>query len=657
MHGCGNDCHGRPVVPAVYNTCDLSLYERTCRLEYEMTKLSKEVSSFTDWTKEQIAEIIQQMIDSGQLDDIFADHQNVYVSKLKITNPGLTSAQYIDLAIATAKSMGEYAKIYWDGSDFTVTATETHNLTGTGGIDFNGATITMPVGKGYFLQYYADDAIYSMEVPYDQFAFLQTGYGALFGKIFTYNTSNSGNATMCLGDRMSATGATGEVIYSHTTLVTNESGYYTNGQMTWLPQSGKLTVYNVHSYPAIKGTVGNAHFVYPAASNVYQVLDCSRSNVLLHDVTVTGQTTTSGYHSPIFHFLRCYNIEVYNLFAPNIFDGSKSTGSVLGFQDGNSDIYIHDCNLYNNHAFSWGSISASGVTNFTVERCSLNRFDCHYNMFGKISVRNCTLNRVDYPVGSGVIEIENNVFVTLNPDVSGWLSFITFRTDVPGYWNGNIVTKNNYVRGLISYLSKMYLWSDYSPYSAPSNRTITSLLTNGTGERTIRDSRLLNVHRIFDVGMGDASDDNRRYLISNCIIKEETTTTTSLVLNNNNKNMMHFTLTIENSEVRFNSIINGGWRNLYLVNCDFGTFNIKWTATRETNPSAWITGCRFYNFDSENTAGSNVTVICTNNFIVNNGVPNLTFNKGYFMGYGNVGSISKTNDNLTAWNTGPLTYN
>ena len=108
---------------------------------------------------------------------------------------------------------------------------------------------------------------------------------------------------------------------------------------------------------------------------------------------------------------------------------------------------------------SWGAIGGNQLTNVTFERCCLNRIDSHYAQYGYIAVRECVVNELLYGIGSGVVSVENSIFVN-NKTSNSDISMIGLRSDMVGVYAGSIVVRNTQFMNGPQPANKFVIWDD-----------------------------------------------------------------------------------------------------------------------------------------------------------------------------------------------------
>lgn len=390
----------------------------------------------------------------------------VAISDIKTAHPTYTDDQLLDEAILVAKTLGKSAIILWDGNDIHFSGSITHVCKGFGGIDFNGSKIYMPnYDKGIILSV-EPDTTSNMTISASVILKDYTTEDSLKNKIFTMNNGgkSAGNADMCLGDRTRDSDSP-SVNYWSPTIITDPDGRYKTGELFLTPNSGEVTCYNVHDFPNVTFELCNGIIISHSGQLMTNFMLCTRSNVCIHGFTLEGMNSITQYHDGIFYFNQCCNIEVYNIFGASPFP-SKVSGYVLYFRSVTS-LYVHD--VFSGDSTRWGAVGSHYLHNSVFERCSLNRWDCHFAQTGFNVIRECVLGRILYGVGKGKIIFENCIIK--NDFDSEWL--IILRGDCVGVFDGDITVRKCEFYTAKTSTNSRGIWTDACDHQKPTNSALT----------------------------------------------------------------------------------------------------------------------------------------------------------------------------------------
>lgn len=436
--------------------------------------------------------------------DMIVNQSNRYVQidALKKQHPNYTDDQLLEEAILIARACGGATKILWDGSNVYFAGSVTHVCYGFGGIDFNGSKIVMPDYDTDFDVDYPPEIIRVLPDITDDvtasasdFTRYSTSNALLQDKVFTINDNYSGNAGMCLGNRIGFD----TVIYYSPTMLTMPDGEFYTSHLYLVPSAGDVQCYNVHDYPAVTFEVSNGTVLTRNSQKMSCLVRCSRSNVHLHNFKLLGvRQNATTYHSRyLFSFKKCLDIEVDHIEGLNPIQ--TSSGYVLELSSV-TNAHIHDCHIGDDT--KWGVMGCNHLTNGFFERCDLNRWDCHYAQYGTQIIKECSLCWVGYGVGYGTFIIDNCTFIAKTmASISG---LIGMRSDTVGVYDGNMIVKNCRFLAREQDVSKIIIWNDSNSNTKPQNSML-----SGSPER----NRIIEncefpsgCYAIFRVGLSASAD-------------------------------------------------------------------------------------------------------------------------------------------------------
>ena len=493
------------------------------------------------------------LVENENTGKLASDSGKVLVSDIKFLNPGYDDDELLDAAINIAKTMTPPGKIEWDGSDIHFNST--HILSEIGGIDFNGSRIYMPSSNITILIVNPTDG-QNKNTEASMLNQFRTTDPSLYNKYFAINSATEGANGMFVGTRPGFT----QGLYICEGLITDESGKFINECAYYLPSSGTIPLYNVHEIPKNRFDIGNCELIYSGEVPTFLVV--SRSNSYIHDIKVSGSFKASDYRTGAISCERCCLIEIARIIGNNPVLAPAS-GYLLGFFSGCSNVYVHDCLMYDASGKTWGCIGSSCLTNAIFERCSSNRFDVHYFNWGYLHIIDCTCNYVDFACGCGEIVISNTNFIGCD----GMQAFVMFREDSPGYFNGNIIVENC-VCHVPDGIENIYFFREYDHNTTPTDRVNTSVNT-ATGMRMVRNCAVKGARCLFSLGsinqytldisyVVDGVDFSSKYVA--IFAHNKNNTFTELIIQNS-----HFvTPDISNLPVKNTKLINSKFENLQL---------------------------------------------------------------------------------------------
>ena len=419
----------------------------------------------------------------------------VRIDALKTIHPEYTDDQLLDEAVLIARACGGGTKILWDGSDISFSG-QTHYCYGFGGIDFNDSQLIMPDVDGTRILEILPEASSMITAAYSDITKFETTDANLKGKVFAMNSNYSGNADMCLGSRIGFD----NVIYYTPTVKTSPDGFFESGELYLVPLSGSVECQNVHDYPDTTFEIGNATISASQTNNMTGFMYCTRSNVRLHDIVLSGQSTmVSGSTKSVAVFRYCMDIEVDHISGINPTKKDLS-GYVLGLYMVSS-VYVHDCFVGDSTA--WGSIGGSHLSNSVFERCYFNRWDSHYAQYGHNTIRDSYFNFVAYGgAGYGTFTLENCTITAIASDSLSPL--IAMRSDLVGVYDGNIIIKNCIFQKGGKDADKIIIVGDGNIHTKPSN----SKITGSPAKRRIIKNCVFpsGCHAIFKIGLSAQAD-------------------------------------------------------------------------------------------------------------------------------------------------------
>lgn len=430
----------------------------------------------------------------------------VSITTIKQANLGYNDDQLLDAAIEQAKTMTPPGKILWDGSDIHFTSS--HDLSNVSGVDFNGSKIYMPSTDMDILFVNPKDSV-NKSVAATSFSQFGTTDETLFNKYFAMNSSNDGANSMLLGTRPGQ-GSSAELLYICAGFITDGEGKFINECAYYLPSSGDIPLYNIHEIPQHRFEIGNCELIFD--DEVPTFLIVNRSNTLVHDIKISGSINPQQYRTGAISFGRCCMIEIARITGNNPVL-QPTSGYLISMFNGCSNVYVHDCILYDGQSKSWGCFGTNCLTNAIFERCITNRFDVHYFSWGYLHIVDCTCNFITYSAGVGEILISNVNFI----GYSGIQGFVNFRSDSPGYFNGNLII-DNCTCEVPEGVDSIYFLREYDYYATPSNRVNTGPNT-ARGMRIIRNSNIVGVRRLMDLGTVNNYTLDIRYMVDRVYFK------------------------------------------------------------------------------------------------------------------------------------------
>lgn len=360
---------------------------------------------------------------------------SVFISTIRKENPDYTDDQLMNAAIAQAHEMQSHPLIVWDHHNASFSGSYSFNLSSTSGVDFNHQTINMPAVDFELFYVDPDDAMNKnvSSALLDQYYVSDSD---LFNKYFAVNTSTSGSAQMCAGNRYNSTGE----IYVCYGIVTDPKGNITNNKMDYLPSAtSTIPLYNIHTIPDFVTVFKNAHVIYPASDKMALLLRAKRSRLHISNIKVTGYTNVTTYHTGVLSISSCAYIEVDHIYGSNPIQEQLTSGYLLSLFNGCTDIYIHDCDMHDSQYVSWGMIGMNCLTNIVMERVNTSRFDCHYFAFGYVTIRDCHLDYINMCAGVCNWTIDSCM---LTRRLSTLHHYISLRSDSPGRPQGDIRITN-----------------------------------------------------------------------------------------------------------------------------------------------------------------------------------------------------------------------
>ena len=424
------------------------------------------------------------LVENKNTGKLGSDSGKVLVSEIKASNPEYDDDELLNAAINVAKTMTPPGKIEWDGSDIHFNSS--HFLSEIGGIDFNGSRIYMPSSDIDILIVNPTGA-QNKNVDASKLNKFGTTDPSLYNKYFAINSSNDGANSMFVGTRPTTT----DKLYICEGLITNENGKFINECAYYLPSSGTIPLYNVHEIPKNRFDIGNCELIY--SNEVPTFLVVNRSNSYIHDIKVSGSLTPSNYRTGAISCGRCCLIEIARIIGNNpVLE--PTSGYILSLLNGCSNVYVHDCLLYDGNGKSWGCIGTNCLTNAVFERCSSNRFDVHYFSWGYLHIVDCTCDYIGYACGCGEIVISNTTFIGYD----GLQAFILLRSDSPGYFNGNVIIENC-VCHVPNGVDSISFFREYDFRSTPTDRVNTNV-NKAVGMRVIKNCVIKGARRLMDLG-------------------------------------------------------------------------------------------------------------------------------------------------------------
>lgn len=440
--------------------------------------------------------------------------RDVYIRDVKAKYTSYNDDQLLSEAIALAQSLGNQARIIWDGTDIHFSGSETHVCKSFGGIDFNGSKVYMPNYDGGIILSIEPDTANDITVSASDLYESYTTNTDLKGKIFRMNEPKTGNADMCLGDRW----GDGQTLYSAPTIRTTLDGKYTTGDLYLTPSSGNVVCCNVHDYPLSTFDLCNATIISNASANMSVFAKCCRSNTHIRNIRLEGVSGVTVFHSGVICVDACSDIEIDHIYGTNPIIEANASGYAIGLYSA-TNTYVHDVCI--GDSISWGVIGSNYLTNVVFERCHINRWDCHYAQYGYNVIRDCTLNKVCYGVGNGTLLIENCV-ITANKTTASVNPLVLLRDDITGAFDGNIIVRGCVFERTIQSAEKITIWYDGCLYTRSSNSAITGSPKRGRYlERCVLPSAC---HSVFTVGVTDSANlsdyENIVYSISDIAIPD-----------------------------------------------------------------------------------------------------------------------------------------
>ena len=390
---------------------------------------------------------------------------DVMIKDIKAEHPLYNDDQLLDVAIAEARLNGKASKIIWDGENVVFNGS-THRCYGFGGIDFNGSVITMPdYDNGTILEIVPDNTE-DITVPASSILKNRTTNNGLKRKVFTINTVSDGNADMSLGYRY---GNSSEItVYSVPIIKTSSDGYYETGELYLTPVNGNVVCYNVHDYPSVTFDVCNGTVISASTANMSTLVYCTRSNVHIHNFTLTGISGITEFHWGIFNCMNCVNVEVDHISGTNPVQRANTSGYFLALT---SVGFYHVHDILVGDSLSWGVVGSRFLTNGVFERCYLNRWDCHFAQFGSNAIRNCVLNTICYGLGNGQL-VADGCTIIQNDTSENVLDMVLLRPDCPGVYDGDIEIQNCVFISRLQPANKLNMWAEGCIYTKPANSKV-----------------------------------------------------------------------------------------------------------------------------------------------------------------------------------------
>lgn len=450
---------------------------------------------------------------------VIQNRKYVQIRALKLQYPDYNDDQLLDKAIGLAKASGKSTVILWDGSDVYFAGSVEHLCYGFGGIDFCGSKIYMPDYDTDFSTDYPPVIIKILPDNYNDISATAsdfTKYGTtkseLMNKVFTINSNYTGNADMCLGNRVGFD----TVIYYTPTMITMPNGRFYTSALYLVPSSGDVLCYNVHDYPDVTFEISNGIVMTRDSQKMSCLVQCLRSNVHLHNFTLHGsRQNATTYHSRyLFSFERCADIEIDHVFGVNPI--TTTSGYVLEMASV-TNAHIHDCHI--GDETKWGVMGCNHLTNGLFERCDLNRWDCHYAQYGYNVIRDCSLSVIVYgAAGYGTFIIEDSTLIAAA--VASVSALIEMRSDLIGVFDGNMVVRNcRFLQGAKD-VAKIIIWGEGGTGAKPSNSKITG---SPKRNRIIENCEIPEgCYAIFRTGMNAQADqimyENLSYKVKDCVI-------------------------------------------------------------------------------------------------------------------------------------------
>ena len=271
-------------------------------------------------------------------------------------------------------------------------------------IDFNGATIILSGGSTKPFIKVQPDSSSDTSLTQSNLTNYNTNSASLRNKCLTIV------APISLGQR---SGSTTEMKYTQT-IKTDMNGNFISGPLECQIVNDTYQIKNAHDYMIQKLVFKNAIIDYSEVgdSKTAIFIDCSRSNVKVDNINITGKMNISGWSYHVLGFYNCSNIEISNIRGNSPYSSryGSDSGYIVGLYEV-LDVYMHDCD-FGGSTTQWGCIGISYISNFLAERVNTNRFDCHYYYTGYFTVRDSITNRALFCGGNGEMTYERVSFIT-----------------------------------------------------------------------------------------------------------------------------------------------------------------------------------------------------------------------------------------------------
>lgn len=487
-------------------------------------------------------------------------------------------------------------------------------------IDFSNSTV-IPTSEGT-LFIYKDPTAEEFTFDESSLQYNRVTKTELYNKVMTVISPFS------LGTRINT-----ETLTYHTqTLTTDDRGYFIDGNYTPEIITGNYKFSNVH---AIKQTryFKNINIDY-SRTQVCTLLEIRDSNVKIDNVTISNYSAVNTTRSFIFVSM-CTSVEISNVNCHNV--GTINDSSYVIGNYCSNNLYIHDCSFIDVQGQSWGSFGFSFAGTTTIERVTTNRTDCHYELCGNYTVRDCNLQFATYCGGFGNFIFDNCIFLTttsqytvdsradLNNPLSGFIkvvncsSYNVANTFFRYYIRGTFANLKNY-----NYINTDIILKDLKTYSKTKNL----VLALASADATIASKTSLTIDNIidqelsFNINSADNNQLNNKFkTIKICNLVDIEFYPSGLKCN---------TLIIDNVDINDKAIVTATDKqdpmqdNLIVSNCVLGGF------TYLTKVGAFCITGNIIRGNRTFTAADGVNGIVASNYCADNTTYQEVWNRGLY---------------------------
>lgn len=228
------------------------------------------------------------------------------------------------------------------------------------------------------------------------------------GGMFVPSELRNASFFLVSGDDLGERGTSGYHEYASRMIVTDPTGTMINGCLPFNMGVG-WEAQNIRKRGEIEIRVENINAEYGAYNSAYTfgLAKFVGNNGRAENIHVFGQLTNPDiYTGAVVTFEHVTGCSAKNVDGENP-TATPGSGYLLGFS-GCDNVHIEDCATNHGSVTSWGAMGANFLSNVVVERCYMNRVDCHYMAFDSFVIRDCVLEKVALPEGgTGTITIED----------------------------------------------------------------------------------------------------------------------------------------------------------------------------------------------------------------------------------------------------------